>query len=182
MVNYWAKRAYAELSTEAGDLAKRGLVYLMHRKFTVPASSSVSFVLETNGKEVQFEFYDITSDTSRVYAELIEEPTYSRASASFSAYNLNRNFPDSHSVGLYAASAVSGGVAIASELIGNTSKAGGSLANNKVHVLQDDSSYVMTFFNLDNQETVCHLNLGWSEDEPERYNLVREGINDPGVT
>ena len=182
MANYWQKRAYAELSTEAGDLAKRGLVYLMHRRFTVPASSSVSFVMETNGKEVQFEFYDITSDSARVYAELIEEPTYSLASASFSGYNLNRTFSDAHTVTLYSASAVSGGVAVASELLGNTSKAGGSLANNKVHILKGNASYVMTFLNLDNQSTECHLNLGWSEDEPDRYDLVTEGINSGGVT
>lgn len=52
MANYWQKRAYAELSTETSDLAKRGLVYLIAQFFDVGATASVSFALETNGKEV----------------------------------------------------------------------------------------------------------------------------------
>lgn len=44
-MGYWDKRAYAELSTESGDLAKRGLVYLMARKFTVAQSGSVAYPL-----------------------------------------------------------------------------------------------------------------------------------------
>ena len=182
MSNYWQKRAYAELSTEPSDLAKRGLVYLLAQFFTVNATSSVSFVLETNGKEVQFEFYDLTSIDLPVRAELIEGPTYTKFGPAIPARNLNRNFSDAHTSVLTSASAISGGNVIASELIGSGTKVGGAFSTQRVHILRNDTDYVMTFHNPDNQPSRCHINLGWSEGEPDRYNLVRYGINSPGVT
>ena len=183
MSNYWQKRAYAELSTETSDLAKRGLVYLLAQFFDVPAAASVSFVLETNGREVKFEFYDLTSIDLPIKAELIEGPTFTKFGPAIAARNLNRNFSDAHTVGLSAASGISGGTRIASELIGSGTKVGGEFSTQRVHVLKDDTNYVMTFYNADNQPSRCHINLGWSEGEPDRYNLIREGINrSPGVT
>jgi hypothetical protein len=182
VANYWQKRAYAELSTESSDLAKRGLVFLLAQFFDVGAAASVSFSLETNGKEVQFEFYDLTSIDLPVRAVLIEGPTYTKFGPAISARNLNRNFSDAHSAGLSAASGISGGTVIASELIGAGTKVGGEFSTQRVHVLKNDTDYVMTFYNADNQPTRCHINLGWSEDEPDRYNLVTSGINSGGVT
>lgn len=174
-MTFWEKRAYAELSTEPDSLAKRGLVFLMARFFDVGATSSVAFVLDTNGNPVTFEFYDITSDLHPVKAILYEGASASFSpSASFTAYNLNRNFADSHSVNLYSASAWAGGTAVASELIGSGSKAGGSLSSEKLHILRDNTRYVMVFYNTGSQTTVCHLNLGWSEGEPLTYPLIVE--------
>lgn len=182
MVNYWQKRAYAELSTEPPDLAKRGLVYLMSEFFTVPATASVSFVMETNGVEVQFEFYDLSSDLYAVQATLIEAPTYTKFGPTITPRNLNRGFPDASTVTLQSASAISGGVKIASELIGSGSKSGGQFSSSKVHILKQGTGYTMTFYNTGNQPTVAHMNLGWAEGEPPRYTLIREGINSGGVT
>lgn len=181
MANFWQKRAYAELSTESNDLAKRGLVYLMSRFFTVPQAASVSFALTTNGAEVEFQFYDISTTQEVVRAELIESPTVTKFGPALSARNLNRNFSDDHTAGLQAASAVSGGTVIASELVGSD-KGAGAMASGKVHTLATSTEYVMTFFNAGNQNTLCHLNLGWSENDPPSYDLVTEGINDGGVT
>ena len=182
MANYWQKRAYAELSTEGSDLAKRGLVYLMSEFFAIPATSSVSFVLETNGKSVQFEFYDITSDAGTIKANLIEGPTYTKFGTPIIPRNLNREYSDNATAILTAASGVSGGISIASELLPSGTKAGGAIASSKVHVLRNNEDYVMTFYNESNQSTNCHMNLGWSEGEPVPYNLVTEGINSGGVT
>lgn len=182
MANYWQKRAYAELSTDVNDLAKRGLVYLLAQFFTVPAAASVSFALETNGQEVQFEFYDLTSVDLPVRAELIEGATYTKFGPAISARNLNRNFSDLHTAALSSASAISGGVVIASELIGAGTKVGGEFSTQRSHVLKNDTDYVMTFYNADNQPSRCHINLGWSEGEPDRYKLIRGGINSGGVT
>jgi hypothetical protein len=30
----------------------------------------------------------------------------------------------------------------------------------------------MRFVNVSNQATTCHMNLGWSENDPEPYRLV----------
>ncbi len=182
MSNYWAKRAYAELSTEPPDLAKRGLVYLLAQSFDISGNSTVAFVLQTNGVEVQFEFYDLVTVNFPVEAELLEDPTFTAVSPTLPGRNLNRNFSDDHTVDLSAASGVSGGVKIASELMGAGRRAGGEFSTSRVHVLRADTDYVMTFENLGNQTTRCHINLGWSEGEPDRYDLVTEGINSGGVT
>jgi hypothetical protein len=182
MVNYWHKRAYAELSTDPNDLGKRGLVFLVSHFFTIAGSGSVAFALETNGVPVEFQFYDISSSLTAVRASLLESASFTPTSGSISAFNMNRNFPDVYASTLTGASAVSGGIAIASELIGGEDKGGGVASQNKVHVLRDDTAYVMAFVNTENQTTLCHLNLGFSEGEPDSYKLVEYGINSGGVT
>lgn len=182
MANYWQKRAYAELSTEPGDLAKRGLVFLMSEFFAVPQAASVSFALSTNGAEVEFQFYDLTSTQETIRAVLIENPSaVTKFGSLITAHNLNRKFPDTHTAQLQSASAISGGTLIASELFGSA-KGAGEISSAKVHTLAASTTYVMTFHNAGNQNTLCHINLGWSENDPEHYNLVTEGINSPGVT
>jgi len=181
VANYWQKRAYAELSTDPSDLAKRGLVYLMAEFFTVPQSGSVSFALTTNGVEVEFQFYELSTDESTIRAVLVEDPTATKFGSLIPARNLNRNFADDHTVELQSASAITGGTVIASELIGSD-KAAGATSSDKVHTLKNDTTYIMRFYNSGNQNTLCHINLGWAENEPEHYDLVTEGINDGGVT
>lgn len=178
MSNYWTKRAYSELSTEPEDLAKRGLVYLAAQFFDISATSSVAFVLDTNGKPIQFEFYDIGSDLHPVKAVLLEGASASFSpSASVVGRNLNRNFPDTHTASLHSASAWAGGITIANELVGSGSKAGGEISSKKIHILKKDTRYVMVFYNTGSQTTACHLNLGWSEGEPDTYNLITEVEN-----
>jgi hypothetical protein len=178
MANYWSKRAFAELSTEADDLAKRGMVYLAAEFFNIGATSSVAFVLDTNGKSIQFEFYDIGSDLHPVKAELLEGASASFSpSASVVGRNLNRNVSDTHSATLHSASAWAGGTKIASELVGSGAKAGGQISQDKVHILKDNTRYVMVFYNTGSQTTACHLNLGWSEGEPDTYELIENVEN-----
>ncbi len=172
MANYWRKRAYQESATDADGLAKRGLVYLMSEFFTVPGSGSVFFALDTNGKEVEFQFYDITSAQSLVRASLIEAPASVTAFNYITPRNLNRNFPDNATASLSAASAVTGGTVIATELVGNTAKSGGEVSSSKVHTLKNGTVYVMQFVNQDNQATAMHMNIGWSEADPEPFRLI----------
>ena len=178
MGSYWNKRAYAELSTEPDDLAKRGMVYLAAEFFNIDSAASVAFVIDTNGKPITFEFYEITSSLHPVKAFLLEGASASfSSSASVTAKNLNRNFPDTHAATLHSASAWAGGTSIANELIGSGSKSGGALSSRKIHILSASTRYVMVFHNVGNQATTCHLNLGWSEGEPNTYNLIQEVEN-----
>lgn len=173
MANYWRKRAYQEAATEPDGLAKRGLVYLMAQFFTIPATSSVNFALVSNGKQIEFQFYDIISDLYAVKAELVESPaTITTYGTAIPARNLNRNYPDATTASLTAASAVTGGTVIASEYVGTAGKAGGQITQNKIHTLKDNTTYVMKFYNTGNQATNCHINLGWAEAEPDHYRIV----------
>ena len=172
MANYWRKRTYQQAATDPDGLAKRGLVYLMSEFFTVGAGASVHFALNTNGKEVEFQFYDISSDQAEIRATLLESPASVTAFNYITPRNLNRKFPDDATASLSAASAVVGGTAIASELVGNAAKAGGDISSRKIHTLRDSTVYVMRFVNVSNQESTVHMNLGWSENDPAQYRLI----------
>jgi hypothetical protein len=173
MVNYWHKRAYSELSTDPQDLSKRGLVFLLSKFFTVPGSGSVAFGLVTSTAEVKFEFYDIATTAGNIQASLVEAPTATLFGSAIPGRNLNRTYSDTHSVVLKSASAVTGGTVIASELVGSGNKAGGLVSQSKIHTLQHSTTYVMSFVNTTNQEAPAHINLGWSEGEPNPYLLIR---------
>lgn len=172
MANYWRKRTYQQVATDTDGLAKRGLIYLMSEFFTVGANASVYFALNTNGKEVEFQFYDITSDLGEIQATLLEAPSTVTPFNYITPRNLNRNFADNATASLSAASAVTGGTVIASELVGNSAKAGGEMSSQKIHTLKNGTTYVMQFVNTANQSTVCHMNLGWSENDPAHFRLI----------
>lgn len=144
----------------------------MSEFFTLAGNASVHFAMDTNGREVEFQFYDIVSNLGEVRATLIEDPATVTPFNYITPRNLNRKFDDDASASLSAASAVTGGTIIASELVGTTSKTGGDISSRKIHTLRDDTVYVMRFVNQTNQTTVCHMNLGWSEDDPEQFRLI----------
>ena len=172
MANYWQKRTYQQAATGPDGLAVRGLVYLMNEFFTVGAGASVYFAIDTNDAEVEFQFYDIASDRGEIQATLLEAPATVTQYNYITPRNLNRKFPDTAAASLSAASAVTGGTPIASELVGNTAKAGGDITRQKIHTLRDDTVYVMRFVNVSNQSSIVHMNLGWSENEPQHYRLI----------
>jgi hypothetical protein len=172
MTNYWLKRQYAEVSTEPDGLSKRGYVYSIGEFFTINATTTVYFGMGTNGVDVEFQFYDITSDTQPVEARLIEAPATATAGTNtIVPRNLNRHFPDASTVTLSNYTAVTGGIVVASELVGLGSKAGGFISQSKIHVLKAETLYIMAFYNTGNQATKVHLNLGWAENQP----------NEPGL-
>lgn len=171
MTNFWLKRQYAESSTEPDGLAKRGYVYLLAEFFTIPDAGTVYFGLSTNGTPVEFQFYDLVTSLHPVKAQLVEAPTVTKTPSAIVGRNLYRDGSDTHTVTFWTATGYTGGTKIASELVGAGSKAGGSAATSRIHVLSPETDYVMSFENLGNQPTVLHLNLGWSEGEPDPKDL-----------
>jgi hypothetical protein len=166
MSNFWAKRQYAETSTEPDGLSKRGYVYLLSEFFTVPGSSTIRFGLSTNGTQIEIQSYDISSSLNPVKATLIEAPTVTPVPSVIVGRNLNRNVSDTHTIDFWTATTHSGGTKVASELVGTGTKAGGHMASARIFVLKPETEYLMSFENLSNQDTVLHLNLAWSEGEP----------------
>jgi hypothetical protein len=164
--NFWSKRQYSELSTEPDGLAKRGYIYLVSEFFTLTSLSTTRFGLSTVGKQIEIQFYDLSSTAHPVKATFIEAPTLTPVSSAIVGRNLNRNVTDTHSVTFWTATTHTGGTKMASELVGNAGKAGGSAGQDRIFILKADTNYLMTFENLGNQETIFHLNLGWSEGEP----------------
>ena len=164
MTNYWEKRQYSEQSSEPDDLAKRGLVLLLSEFWNMTASGTVSFAIITGVYDGQFAFYDSASSAAKVKGELIESPTsFAGTSSTMVPRNLNRNFPDTTTVTIQNASSVVGGTVIARELVGTGNKTGGTITSVKIHTLKANTTYIMQFVNQDNQTSVMHMNLAWTE-------------------
>ena len=166
MTNYWLKRQYAETSTEPDGLSKRGLVYLLSEFFTIANSSTLRFGLSTNGTQVEFQSYDMSTSLHPVKATLIEAPTVTKTPSVIVGRNLNRNQTDPHTVNFWTTTTHTGGTKFASDLVGTGSKTGGGAGSSRVHVLKPETDYLMTFENVGNQPTEFHINLAWSEGEP----------------
>ena len=172
MSTYWEKRSYAQQSTDVDGLSERGLVYLMAQKFSIASPGSVAFSLNPNGANLEIHAYTLSNTGETCYAELIESASATSYGTAIPGRNLNRNYTDTHTAVLKSASAVSGGTVIANELFGSE-KASGAENSGRVHALNASRQYVMNFTNLGNQATTCHINLVWSENEPDHYNLIR---------
>ena len=175
MSNYWNRRNYSEASTSAGDLARRGLVYVYSEQFAVASTGSVAFNLETNGLPVEIRFYEFSNDGEPIYAEMIENATKTVYGSAIQARNLNREYTDTTASVMKAASGVSGGTFVISEFFGSQ-KAAGSAGSEKIISLSESTDYTMIFTNLGNQESDVHMNLGIVENEPAAFSLVRENI------
>lgn len=169
--NFWIKRILAEAEQDSNSLARRGRIYQIGETFTLQGLASVFFVLETDSADIEFEFYDIVSDTTTVTATLYEAPTVGAATSTITPRNLNRNYPDASTTLLYSTATMTGGVKVGSELVGTSSKAGGSISQSKLFALKPATKYGMAFVNQANQVTLMHLNLGWSEGAPDATRL-----------
>lgn len=145
------------------EYARDGHIYLINAKFSVTALAATSFSIVTGPYGAQFDFYEIVSDTSPIYAQLIEGATVTTTGSPITAYNLNRNVSDSHAAVLKAATVVIGGTVVSSEYTTATKQAGGATASNKIHTLAADTEYVMKFENVGNQTTNVFFQLGFSE-------------------
>jgi hypothetical protein len=166
MTNFWLKRQYAEVSTETDGLSKRGLVYLLAEFFTIPGSGTILFGLSTNGTKAEFQSYDLASSLHPVKATLIESPTVTKTPSPIVGRNLNRSEPDPHALDFWTTTTYTGGTKIGSELVGTGEKAGGGMSSGRIFVLKPNTDYLITLENTQNQDTLFHINLAWSENEP----------------
>lgn len=143
--------------------ARDGDIYLIGRKFGITQGASVSFSILTGATGAQLDFYEIISDTSNVYAELIEGATITTVGNPIIAHNINRNYPDTYNSVLKAASVVTGGTTVSAEYITATNQAGGGVDSNKIHTLKPNTEYAMKFTNVGAQTTNVFFQLGFSE-------------------
>lgn len=145
------------------EYARDGYIYLLASKFAVTSGAATSFSIVTGSSGAQLDFYEIVSDVSSVYAQLIEGATVTVTGSPFTAHNLNRNVSDTHQAVLKATSAVSGGTVVSAEFATATNQAGGAISSNKIHTLAPNTQYVMKFENVGNQTTNVFFQLGFSE-------------------
>lgn len=180
--NDYAKYALKNIQPKNVDeYARDGYMFILGQEFTIASGSSVSFSILTGATGAQLDFYQIISTDATVYAKLIEGATIVTNGSNIPAYNLNRNYPDTHNAVLKAATSVSGGTIISSELTTASVHAGGATASIKVHTLAPSTEYAMTFTNQGNQTTTVFFQLGFSEHYNGYNNIWLETVNDSFV-
>lgn len=169
--NDYARYALKNLQpASVDDMARNGYVYLIGRQFSLTSGSVGGFTITTGASGAQLDFYEIITDTSNVYSELVEGATITTTGSAITAHNLNRNYADSHTSVLYAASAITGGTTISSEYVTATNQGGGAISSSKIHTLKPNTQYGMKFTNQGSQTTTIFFQLGFSE----HYNGLNE--------
>lgn len=159
------------------DYSRDGYIYLLNQLFTIPADSSVRFSFEAGPTGAQIDFYDFAVTSENVYAELVEGATVTVTGSAIPAYNLNRNKSDAHTSVLKAASAITGGTTISSELVTASKGVGGIVASGKIHTLRANTQYGFRFTNQGNVVTTVHFQMGFSE-QYNGYNEIWLGTED----
>ena len=159
------------------DYSRDGYIYLVNQLFTIPANSSVRFSFEAGPTGAQIDFYEFAVTSENVYAELIENATITVTGSSIPVYNLNRNKPDVHTSVLKAATAITGGTTISSELVTASKGVGGIVTSGKIHTLKANTQYGFRFTNQGNSSTQIHFQMGFSE-QYNGYNEVWLGTRD----
>lgn len=159
------------------DYSRDGYIYLLNQLFTIPANTSALFSFEAGPTGAQIDFYDFAVTSENVYAELIEGATVTVTGSAIPAYNLNRNKSDAHNAVLKAASAITGGTTISSELITASKGVGGIVTSGKIHTLEPNTQYGFRFTNQGNVVTSVHFQMGFSE-QYNGYNEIWLGTQD----
>jgi hypothetical protein len=166
---------------DVDEYARDGYMYVIGQQFTITSGGTVNFSIATGATGAQLDFYTIISDTATVLSSLVEGATVTTTGSDLPAYNLNRNFPDTHNAVLKAASSITGGTAVSQEFTTASIHAGGELSSTKVHTLKPNATYGMRFVNLGNQTTSVFFQLGFSEHYNGYNNIWLETVNDSFV-
>jgi hypothetical protein len=144
--------------------ARAGYLYIVAQQFTLPTAGTALFSVEVGASGLQIEGYEIVTTEQTVFAELVEGATVTTTGAAIPSYNLNRNEADDATSVFKAASAVTGGSAISSELVtGSKIGGGGAMIVSKIHTLEASTQYAMRFVNQTQQGTDCYLQIIFSE-------------------
>lgn len=163
------------------EYARDGYIYLVNAQFSITSGASVRFSLLTGPTGAQFDFYSMVTDTSAVYAELIEGATIATTGSAIPAYNLNRNYPDSHQAVLKAATSITGGTTISTEFLPASNQSAGQMSSVKIHTLEPNTEYGFRFTNQGAQTTNVHFQLGFSEHYNGLNNIWLDTVNDSMV-
>ena len=144
--------------------ARAGYLYIAGGTVTIASGGTALFNLATGAAGLQIEGYELVSTNGDVYAELVEGATVTTTGAAVPSYNLNRTEADDADAVLTAASTVTGGSAISSELITASKQGGGGgMIIAKIHTLEASSDYAFRFKNIGNQSTVFFFQVIFSE-------------------
>ena len=153
-----------EPSSDPDDYARAGYLYIIGGTVALGASGTALFNVAVGAEGLQIEGYELVSTVETVFAELIEGATVTTTGPAIPSYNLNRDQQDNASSVFNAASTVTGGSAISTELITASKQGGGGgMVISKIHTLRAGEDYAFRFTNLTNQATTFFFQVIFSE-------------------
>lgn len=161
----------------AGQLARDGHIYQVSRYFSIANNSSAYFSFTTGSSGAQIEFWKFAASTSSILAQLIQGGTITTTGSPIPAYNLNRDYPDTHAAVLLGATGITGGTVILSEYIPGTNQAAGGAATSMPLTLEPNTQYGFRFQDVGGNGTNCHIQIGWAE-QYNGYNQIWLGTPD----
>lgn len=160
----YAKYCLKNLQPKGVDeMARDGYIYALfaRRDITSGQTEDLSFLTGPSG--AQFDYYQLVAESSSIYSSIIESPTVTTTGADIIAYNINRNFADTHNAVIKAATSVTGGTVVQAEFVTASNQGGGAISSQKIVTLKPNTQYVLRATNVGNQTTSWYSQIGFSE-------------------
>jgi len=163
------------------DYARDGRIFLVNQQFTIPNAGEVLFSVLTGNTGLQIDFYEIRTEDAAIFATLLEGATVTPTGTRVPAYNMNRNYSDTHNTQLYPASAITGGTVVSAEFLTASNQSGSGISAQKIQTLKPNTRYGFRFANYGNQLTRVFFQLAFSEQYNGYNNIHLATLNDSYV-
>lgn len=148
---------------DAGEYAREGMVYAFFSRRDITSGTTEDLVFTTGATGAQLDYFQLVSEQSSIYSQIIEGATVTTTGPAIQAYNLNRNHSDAHETQIHVAATVSGGTAVQSEFVTASNQGGGAISSQKVITLKPNTNYVFRATNVGNQTTSWYSQVAFSE-------------------
>lgn len=160
------------------DYARAGRVYDIHARFDLTRSTSLSMLVTTGATGCQFQYFQITTTSGQIHADLIEGATTTGDGVTVPSYNVNRNNADDATSVFEGVTTSTGGVIVHAEHITADKAAGGEASATKVITLAPNTEYVFRFTEAGGvSDPTVFFQLGFAEIY-NGYNNVWLGAKD----
>lgn len=177
--NDYAKYALKNLQPKGVDeMARDGYIYALFARRDIASGQTENLSFLTGPTGAQFDFYQLVSESSSIYSSIIESPTVTTVGDPIPAYNINRNYSDTHQAVIKAASVVTGGTTVQAEFVTASNQGGGAISSQKIVTLKPNTQYVLQATNVGNQTTSWYSQIGFSEHFNGYNDIWLETVND----
>lgn len=181
-VNDYAKYVLKNLQPKGADeYARDGYVYALFARRDIGAGVTEDLALTTGPNGAQLDYFQLVSETASIYSQIIEGATVTTVGGAIPAFNLNRNYPDTHAMDIRVAATVTGGTPVNAEFVTASNQGGGAISSQKIITLKPNTTYVFRATNVGNQTTSWFSQVAFSEHYNGYNNIWLETLNDSMV-
>lgn len=163
-VNDYAKYVLKNIQPRTVDeYARDGYLYAFFARRDIAGGQTEDLSFTTGPTGAQLDYFQLVSESSSIYSQIIEGATVTTTGAAIPTFNLNRSYDDTPQAVIKAASSVSGGTAVQAEFVTASNQGGGAISSQKVVTLKPNHNYVFRATNVGNQTTSWYSQIAFSE-------------------